>query len=415
MRSTARRRESYNWGSRNMLSSLVKGGATYSYTYDATGRRLAANNAGNTTSYGFDGDATIASVLGGAADNYLNLGGEVLADSNSSAISIPLQDGGGSTIGLINSATGALTTQYTYDPAGNVTSSGAASSFPFLAGGAQHDSLTGLYAGEGNYYNPVLERAISLVGATSAGGGQPGLTGPAGDMPSGGLEFHYDPLQEGRNTGIGIGAGLVTYALLAPEASLLPVGIVAGAVIVALDIFDLLGNSHPWINPKLYEPIHSIQGDLLGASAQLMLSQGNSASTTHQNLPLKRGSDIQVGGGVGISGALEIAGTAELVGGGPEDPVADAVAIGAVAVGIGAAAYHALKAPASTEEDCDEEWETAREICRDLMSNPLKPGGRGNNTRLRGKRYYSLDECARGYVTEECGGNPIDWGPNGPP
>jgi hypothetical protein len=103
------------------------------------------------------------------------------------------------------------------------------------------------------------------------------------------------------------------------------------------------------------------------------------------------------------------------VGGGPEDPVADAVAIGAVAVGIGAAAYHALKAPASTEEDCDEEWETAREICRDLMSNPLKPGGRGNNTRLRGKRYYSLDECARGYVTEECGGNPIDWGPNGPP
>jgi YD repeat-containing protein len=104
-----------------MLSSLVKGGATYSYSYDGIGRRLAANNAGNTASCGYDGDAIIGSVLGGATDNYLNLGGEVLADSNSSATSIPLHDGGGSTLALVNSATGALTTQYTYDPAGNVS------------------------------------------------------------------------------------------------------------------------------------------------------------------------------------------------------------------------------------------------------------------------------------------------------
>lgn len=53
---------------------------------------------------------------------------------------------------------------------------------------------------------------------------------------------------------------------------------------------------------------------------------------------------------------------------------------------------------------CDEEWEQARETCRELLSRPHPPRG------LTGG-YDNIEDCARGFVSEECGGNPIDWGP----
>lgn len=58
------------------------------------------------------------------------------------------------------------------------------------------------------------------------------------------------------------------------------------------------------------------------------------------------------------------------------------------------------------QRDCDEEWREAYRICADLLSRPNPPRG------LTGG-YKNIHDCARGFVSEECGGNPIDWGPSG--
>jgi len=69
--------------------------------------------------------------------------------------------------------------------------------------------------------------------------------------------------------------------------------------------------------------------------------------------------------------------------------------------------------PCKTREECEEEWEVARRDCREYLSLPNPPralvGSRG------GRPYRTVEECARGHVTEECGGNPIDWGDYQPP
>ena len=63
--------------------------------------------------------------------------------------------------------------------------------------------------------------------------------------------------------------------------------------------------------------------------------------------------------------------------------------------------------PVPSEAECDEEWDKAREICEEIMRNPgCFPNPRGGRT--------SLEQCMKGYVSEICGGNPIDWGPGGP-
>jgi RHS repeat-associated protein len=59
--------------------------------------------------------------------------------------------------------------------------------------------------------------------------------------------------------------------------------------------------------------------------------------------------------------------------------------------------------PPNPDDDCAEEWAMAREMCRDLLSQPNPPRG------LTGG-YSSIEDCARGLVSEECGGNAVDWG-----
>jgi hypothetical protein len=55
------------------------------------------------------------------------------------------------------------------------------------------------------------------------------------------------------------------------------------------------------------------------------------------------------------------------------------------------------------DKDCEAEWKAAREICRELLSRPNPP------RRLTGG-YKNIEDCARGFVSEACGGNPVDWG-----
>jgi len=59
-------------------------------------------------------------------------------------------------------------------------------------------------------------------------------------------------------------------------------------------------------------------------------------------------------------------------------------------------------------KDCEAEWKAAREICRELLSRPNPP------RRLTGG-YKNIEDCARGFVSEACGGNPVDYGKKGKP
>jgi RHS repeat-associated protein len=66
------------------------------------------------------------------------------------------------------------------------------------------------------------------------------------------------------------------------------------------------------------------------------------------------------------------------------------------------------------KSDCEDEWAAATQRCCDLIDNPGKtPRERAERRRLRGG-HMTVYECARGYVSERCGGNDIDWGPNAP-
>jgi hypothetical protein len=51
-------------------------------------------------------------------------------------------------------------------------------------------------------------------------------------------------------------------------------------------------------------------------------------------------------------------------------------------------------------EDCEAEWAKAREICSQLLDMPKPPRGlTGGHT--------TIDGCARGFVSERCGGNRV--------
>src|SRR5205823_1349016 len=65
---------------------------------------------------------------------------------------------------------GAVETQYTYEPFGQTSRTGAANSNPFQDTGRENDG-TGLYYYRARYYHPVLQRFISEDPAGLQGGG----------------------------------------------------------------------------------------------------------------------------------------------------------------------------------------------------------------------------------------------------
>jgi hypothetical protein len=58
----------------------------------------------------------------------------------------------------------------------------------------------------------------------------------------------------------------------------------------------------------------------------------------------------------------------------------------------------------SYDPDCDQEWQEAREACREELAKPHPSG-------VRTGRYRDVEECARGLVSERCGGNKVDYPP----
>jgi RHS repeat-associated protein len=161
----------YVWNSRNQLAA-ISGGVSASFQYDVFGRRTVKQIGTNNVSYLYDGDTPIAQLSGGAVIASTLSGGldRYFERSEASGSSDFLPDMLGSTLALTDSS-GGLQTQYTYEPFGNTSFTGSASTNPFQFTGRENDG-TGLYFNRARYYSPTLQRFISEDPILFSGGSQ---------------------------------------------------------------------------------------------------------------------------------------------------------------------------------------------------------------------------------------------------
>jgi RHS repeat-associated protein len=144
----------FTWNGRDQVATLNSVGLQY----DALGRRI-KNTAG--TSFLFDGVNATQELFGSTITANIWTGGldELFQRSDSNGTVVPLTDVLGSTIALVDSS-GHIQTTYSYDPFGNTTTAGAASSNPSQYTGRENEG-NGLYFYRNRYYSPVLHRFVS--------------------------------------------------------------------------------------------------------------------------------------------------------------------------------------------------------------------------------------------------------------
>jgi len=151
----------YNWNARNQLTSISGPGLTASFQYDGLGRRTNRTVNGTSTNYLYDGDNVVQELSGSTPTANRLSGGvdQTFTRTDGGGASSFLTDGLGSTLALTDSS-GVAQTQYTYEPFGGSTSTGAGSSNNSKFTGREEDG-TGLMFYRARYYSPVLQRFIS--------------------------------------------------------------------------------------------------------------------------------------------------------------------------------------------------------------------------------------------------------------
>jgi RHS repeat-associated protein len=203
----------YTWNARNQLTGITKTGFTASFTYDSFGRRTGKTVQGTTTNFLYDGLSPVQEKNGATVNANLLTGlgiDEFFTRTDSVGVRSLLPDALGSTVAL-GDGTGTLQTQYTYEPFGFVSQTGAASTSSYKYTGREDDG-TGLYYYRARYYQPRLQRFIAEDPIGFRGGvnfysyvsGNPvGLVDPLGlaslttDMKNGKTTF--DPRPEDPN------------------------------------------------------------------------------------------------------------------------------------------------------------------------------------------------------------------------
>lgn len=161
---------SYTWNARNQLAGL-SGGGSASLLYDGLGRRRGKTISGNTTSFLYDeGDLVQELTSSGTTTANLLTGGvdHTFTRTDGGGTSILLTDALGSTVALAD-ATGAVQTQYTFEPFGATTASGTTSMNAMQFTGRENDG-TGLYAYRARFVSPALQRFVSEDPIGFAGG-----------------------------------------------------------------------------------------------------------------------------------------------------------------------------------------------------------------------------------------------------
>jgi RHS repeat-associated protein len=173
----------YTWNARNQLTALA-GGASAAFNYDGLGRRRARTVGGTTTGFLYDGGNPVQELSGATASANLLTGlnvDEIFTRTDTAGARSVLADALGSTMALAD-ATGTVQTQYTFDPFGTTTTSGATSSNAAQFTGRENDG-TGLYFNRARYYSPSLQRWISEDPIEFAAG-DVNLYGYVGNQPT---------------------------------------------------------------------------------------------------------------------------------------------------------------------------------------------------------------------------------------
>ncbi|EST28814.1 RHS repeat-associated core domain-containing protein [Streptomyces niveus] len=163
-------KRTYDWNARGQLSALG-GGAGAEFGYDPLGIRSTKKLGDTTQKYLTDGSNPLVEQSGsGETSATVAMSGldEYLTRTENGATQVYLTDALGTVVGLAN-ADGTVATSYTYDPYGQPTASGAASTDPYTFTGRESDG-TGLLYYRNRYYDPESGRFISQDPIGYAGG-----------------------------------------------------------------------------------------------------------------------------------------------------------------------------------------------------------------------------------------------------
>ncbi len=155
----------YTWDFENRLASVVLpgSGGTVSFKYDPLGRRIQKTSPSGTTNYLYDGSDLLEEIDtgGNLLGRYIPSGliDEPLAVVRGKTTSYYEADALGS-ITSLSSSTGALANTYTYDSFGKLTASSGTVTNSYEYTGRQVDAEIGLYYYRARYYDPAIGRFI---------------------------------------------------------------------------------------------------------------------------------------------------------------------------------------------------------------------------------------------------------------
>ena len=152
----------YTWNDRNQLTAISGPSLTASFTYDSFGRRTGKTINGTTTNFVYDGLNPVQEKNSGTVTANLLTGldiDEFFTRTDGVGVRALLPDALGSTV-VLGDGTGTLQTQYTYEPYGFTTQTGAASTNSYKYTGREDDG-TGLMYDRARYYQPRLQRFVA--------------------------------------------------------------------------------------------------------------------------------------------------------------------------------------------------------------------------------------------------------------
>ncbi|MFI6697850.1 RHS repeat-associated core domain-containing protein [Streptomyces sp. NPDC050509] len=166
-------KRTYTWNARGELTGLTTAGTglASTFTYDPLGTRSSTTVGGTTNRFLTDGSNPLTQQSGsGETKATVATSGldEYLTRTENGRTQVYLTDALGTVVGLAD-PDGTVATRYTYDPNGQPTTTGAASTNPYTFTGRENDG-TGLLHYRNRYYDPETGRFISQDPIGYAGG-----------------------------------------------------------------------------------------------------------------------------------------------------------------------------------------------------------------------------------------------------
>ncbi|MFZ4279140.1 RHS repeat-associated core domain-containing protein [Streptomyces rhizosphaericola] len=161
----------YTWNARGQLTGLNRSGQSSIFGYEPLGTRNSKTVTGAQTKFLTDGsNPAVEQDSSGSPKATVAMSGldEFLTRTEGAKTQVYLTDALGTVLGLAD-PDGTIATTYTYDPNGQPTTSGTASSNPYTFTGRENDG-TGLLYYRARYYDPQTGRFISQDPIGQAGG-----------------------------------------------------------------------------------------------------------------------------------------------------------------------------------------------------------------------------------------------------